>query len=218
MTVYRLLVLVTIAAMAALVGPPAGAQTQPDLAVYASQAGGDWQGTRALLIGATEVLELYIDKRGTGSSTTKCDTEEGNGDELCGYDAVIEVQGDAGAFISDFDPDSSLASEMAFYPDTPLPAGTRQLRVNLVDVNPPDANPIHIGTLSVDATAARGPVTVLVTGQGAVLANLDLVPIPVQIIAVPEPAELLLLGIGIPGLAGLHRLRRWSRRAARPAC
>ena len=112
MTVYRLLSFVTVAAMAALVGLPARAQVQPDIAVYASDAGGVWQGHKILAMDTTDthVLELYIDKLGTALSTTECDEDEGTGDELCGYDVVIEVQGDDGAAISSFVPDSSLAS------------------------------------------------------------------------------------------------------------
>lgn len=207
MTSNRLLTALTALALAALVGSPAWAQTQPEIAVYANNADDTWEGQKTFRTSTPQVLEIYIDKLGTDSSGTPCDAQYGVGDQLCAYDLLIEVEGDSSASISNFVPDTTLATEMAFYPE--MPGTTRQLRVNLVDVDPPNASPIHIGTLTVDAvgfTAAK----VSAKGENVVAANLELVNIPEQIIALPEPGGMLLLLSGILGLAALNRLPRRS--------
>jgi hypothetical protein len=201
----RLPIFLTVVALAALVGLPAWAQTQPDIAVYANNADNTWEGQKTFRTSTPQVLEIYIDKLGIGSSTTACDEQDGTGDELCAYDLLIEVEGDPSASISNFVP--AAASKMAVYPV--MPATTRQLRVNFVDVAPPNASPIPIGTLTVDATGFTA-AKVWAKGESVVTADLGLVDIDDQIIALPEPGGMLLLVSGILGLAALSRLPRRS--------
>jgi hypothetical protein len=203
MTSNRLLIFLTAVALAALVGLPARAQTQPDIAVYANNGDNTWEGQKTFRTSTPQVLEIYIDKLGTDSSGTPCNEQLGVGDQLCGYDLLIEVEGDPSASISDFDPASALKT--AVYPV--MPATTRQLRVNFVDVAPPNASPIHVGTLTVDATGFTA-AKVWAKGENVVTANLGLVDIDDQIIALPEPGGMLLLVSGILGLAALSRLPR----------
>ena len=156
-------------------------------------------------ITAPENYDLYIDKLGTGTSTTACDELEGDGDEICGYDVLIQLEGEG--HISFFVEDTGHASAIEYFPET-FTSSTKELRITFVDVNPADAEELPIGTLTVDATGRVGATTLRAIGNDAVTAALNLESVPNQVIAVPEPSGYALLAAGIAGLAALYRLRR----------
>ena len=191
----------------------ARAQTQPEIAVYASSTG-SFEGELKMQQDY-QAFELYIDKLGTTPSTAACDETDGDGDELCGYDVIITMAGPG--FIDDFVPDSAFfaANKIQFYPDAfPLSPG-QGLRVNFVDAAPVDAQEVHIGTLTIDAVGFAATTTVPATGSSAVTANLDLAAISDQPILVPEASGNVLLISGIFGLALIYRLHRYRHRRQR---
>ena len=193
MSTHRVLVLLGAVALAAFVAPTAHAQTQPDIAVYASDSGA-YEGIK--LIGTTglENYVLYIDKLGTGG-----------GEEIYGYDVLIRLEGPG--HISGFLEAIGHESAIEYFPET-FTSNPKELRITFVDVDPANALELPIGTLTVDATGAVGTPTLRAVGNGAVTAALNLENIPNQVIALPEPSETALLVAGIVGLAVLYRLRR----------
>jgi hypothetical protein len=193
MSTHRVLVLLGAAALAAFVAPTAHSQTQPEIAVYASDSG-DYEGIKLIGTTASENYDLYIDKLGTAA-----------GEEIYGYDVLIRLEGPG--HIAGFLEDSAHASAIEYFPET-FTSNSKQLRITFVDVDPADAGWLPIGTLTVDATGAVGAPTLRAVGNGAVTAALNLENIPNQVIALPEPSETALLVAGIAGLAVLYRLRR----------
>jgi hypothetical protein len=193
MSTHRVLVLLGAVALAVFVAPTARAQTQPEIAVYASDSGA-YEGIKLIGTTASEEYVLYIDKLGTAA-----------GEEIYGYDVLIRLEGPG--HISGFLEDSEHASVIEYFPET-FTSNSKQLRITFVDVDPADAGELAIGRITVDATGAGGTPTLRAVGNGAVTAALNLENIPNQVIALPEPSETALLVAGIAGLAVLYRLRR----------
>ena len=86
-----------------------------------------------------------------------------------------------------------IVAVLAVFP--PIPPGT-----------PPDTDPFHLGTLTVDAS--NFIVNVRVTSGEAVNANGEIVDVSIDTIAeAPEPAQWLMLTAGSAALAALGRRR-----------
>jgi hypothetical protein len=192
-----------LAAVLGLLSSPADAT----VSVYASHDGVN-RGVVALDTESPNDLDIWIDKQGTATSTVVCNEAQGDGDEICGYEVMIQVIG-SGCLNGYF-----VAADPAIVHYTPKEgafscATTRTLRATLVDTSPADSEPVEIGQLTVVAVAEG--TALRVWGEQIVTANLELEEIPHNTIAyVPEPGEILLLAGGIAGLAGLYRLRRGS--------
>jgi hypothetical protein len=183
--------LATLAAVLGLLAQAADA----DVAVYASRDSlGANEGQVEIQTASVDTIPIWI--------------EGGSGNEICGYDVLLEIQGE-GCFTNSFDPDSGT---VVYQPTGPLSCATTQLHAAFVGVNPCN-DPVHIGDLDLNATGTTGSTSLVVLGKHAVPVGLTLENIPQDTIAttpVPEPGEILLLASGIAGLAGLYRLRRGS--------
>jgi len=147
-----------------------------------------------------ESVFLFIEF-GSLTSSVAC-VPEAVGEEICGFDATIEVQGDASIvnFIA--------APNVKFSPAT-FDSSSRALHaVGLSAVNP-GAGARLIGELIVDTTGTTGG-KVVVTGIAAVRADLERFPIDVHEVAttdLPEPSPILMLIAGIITLGALRALR-----------
>ena len=155
--------------------------------------------------GPNESVCVYVKRGAASSSGTKCDaSNDPPGDEICGADVLIEIQGDG--FIVGFSGGSGVVSHPTDFGGNP-----KQIRMNVARAAPPPANPnpVFLGEVQVDTTSHQ-PVDVVVKGVQIVNAARQLETIPEEMIAtnVPEPGFLLQLGTGLIALAGLHRLRR----------
>jgi len=154
-----------------------------------------------LPIGPSESLYLYLDAGANGSQNgTAC--SDGDGRELCGYQVVADALG--GAFFVDFIPESNVVHSLT----------SSQLNANgLFGLNPA-LGPVRIGELKVGSSGPGSEVMIM--GGEAVLAALQIEPIPQSIVAntpVPEPGVGAGLLIGVTVLIGAHRVQR--RRAPR---
>jgi hypothetical protein len=167
--------------------------------------------TRVLPLGTT-TLHLYATAGPNPSSVEGplClpPPDGGSGDEICGLDVQINVAGPA--YLAGFRPAAAPGGTgIVFSPSTFLPT-TKSLRLNAVRSNDPIPAGAHeIGQLDVTVTGGTG-VLVTVSGNAMVLANRQLANVEPNIIAVPEPERVWLLGsalVGLAGLAGLRRLR-----------
>ncbi len=177
------------AALALLVASsPAGAQ----IAVFHSpnDDGVDPGGTISIPPSASATLHLYIDNPGTGTATgTVC--EDGDGNELCGFDLTLEALG--GIQFLTF-------SEVA---DTAHSLTSTRMRLNVVEAISGVSGPIHIGDLTIDASVGT---TVDLSGAEALDAALGSVPIADKsLISVPDAGFLPLLGSGLSMLLGIRR-------------
>ena len=121
---------------------------------------------------------------------------EGEGDEVCGYD--LELIGLNGLTFSAFnaDPGANLLVNL----------GASSLRINGLDTVAPTPGPQRIGELQVNPTTGG---EIELTGGEAIGADLESETLAsTVVVAVPEPALLLLLGSGIGLLVVLARRRR----------
>ena len=165
--------------------------------------------TRVLQLGTT-TLHLYATAGATasGEASLCMPLEEGGGqgDEICGLDVQINVTGPA--FIAGFRPAGPPAGTDIVFLPTSFGATTKSLRLNAARSEDPIPAGAHkLGELDVTVTDGRG-VLVTVSGNAMVLAQRQLVPIEPNIIAVPEPGQVWLLGSALAGLAGGAWLRR----------
>jgi uncharacterized protein YuzE len=153
-----------------------------------------------------EPVCVYVVRGAASSSGTKCDeSNDPPGDEICGADVLIEIQGDGS--IAGFTGGPGVVAHPTDFGGNP-----KQIRMNVARAAPPpaDPNPVFLGELQVDTTSPQ-PVDVVVMGIQIVNAARQLENIPDEVTiarSVPEPDFLLQLGTGLIGLAGLHRLRR----------
>lgn len=182
--------IVVVVLAVGLVVPDVSAQVR----VFHSPAndGVDPGGTQAIEPGDPVTLHLYIENDGIPTATgTVC--EDGDGNELCGYDLTIE--GFGGIQFDAF-------SEMA---DTRQSLTTTRLRLNAVEAVNGVSGAIYIGDLTIDATS--GTTVDLVSGQ-VLDASLNLAPVaPRSLVSVPEPG--VLAGLACGSLL-LSLLKRWA--------
>jgi hypothetical protein len=203
--------------------------------VYDESAGPT--GTKELGASDFEFIDLIIDGgpidsdvEGEGDPIIIC--QNADGDELCGIDLTVIVEGDGRIvdyfLIPDTDDggDGGGGGATGTSPDPPPPfivhhpdgefAPTSMFRLNVLQAepfDPPSTGPIFLGTLVLD-TFDNGPLTATVTASGQfVAADGTLGSIPSRVIAdrpvlIPEPPGVLMLWTGIAGLALLHRLRK----------
>jgi hypothetical protein len=147
-------------------------------------------------------LTVHLDAGIDPSAGTIC--QDGNGDELCGADVILKLNGPG--LITGFmaAPTGPL---IVFDPDPFTP--TTELRLNLLTATPPHVMGSKLlGTLTLDLSSASGANPSSVEAHGQVVdAAGRLQSIPLQLIAVPEPSHAWLLASGILGLALLYRLR-----------
>ena len=172
-------------------------------------------------LGATdaETVRLYIhggaDSSGSGEFCEDCEEfivveicENAMGDELCGIDITVTVDGDSR--IVGFVPPVESLGEVVHFPVGPSFPPTTQLRLNVLQAdpsNPPFPGAQELGTLTID-TFDGGSLSASVRAGGqAVRADGSLRSVPERVIAVPEPARILLLVSGIAYLSSLARIR-----------
>jgi hypothetical protein len=217
--------------LGALVAVP-GAALAGVPVVYDQSAGPT--GTKELGASDFEFIDLIIDGgpidsdvEGEGDPIIIC--QNANGDELCGIDLTVIVEGD-GRIVDYFEGGAASGESgggaAGTSPDPPPPfivhhpdgefAPTSMFRLNVLQAepfDPPSTGPIFLGTLVLD-TFDNGPLTATVTASGQfVAADGTLGSIPSRVIAdrpvlIPEPPGVLMLWTGIAGLALLHRLRK----------
>lgn len=165
--------------------------------VYHSPDDDGLPGSTEIPAGGMQPVYLYIDA-GAVASETGSACNDGQGDEVCGYD--LEVTGLNGLtfllFSADVDADLLVNSSGA------------SMKVNGLDTQSPTPGPQRIGELLV--IAAVGSELELTSGEvvGADLGSEMLST--TTLVTVPEPGQLLLLGSGIGLLIVLARRRaRW---------
>jgi len=179
--------------------------------------------TRSFATTGPQTLRVFITagEKPTDNEGTPClpAPSGGNGDELCVFTVALSING-PGHFTS-FSPNPAL--DLVSSPDPiigtptsltlnflaptaplsagPLPEGTHEIGIVGFQIDGPDVLLNVVGADSVRAvTASQGAGTVGTSD-----------PIPPNVLAVPEPSQLLLLPSALAGLALLHRLRRAGR-------
>ena len=162
--------------------------------VYHSPNDDGLPGSTQIPSGGVQSVYLYIDGGPSASAGNACD--EGQGDEVCGYD--FEVTGLNGLTLSAFNADVGANLLVNF--------SVASMKVNGLDSQSPMPGPHRIGELLVNA--AVGGEVELTSGEviGADLGSEILST--TTLVTVPEPGPLLLLGSGIGLLAVLARRRR----------
>lgn len=163
-----------------------------------------------LSAGTSEPVHLYVVRGSNVSSGTKCNpANDPPGDEICGADVEIQIQG--AGYITSF----SAGSGVVAHP-TIFDSDSRSIRMNVPRAVPVplNADPFYLGTLRLH-TDSTAETYVLVTGVQIVNAARQLESIPQELIArtmIPEPGGLLQLVAGMLALGALH-LRRRAREA-----
>jgi hypothetical protein len=165
--------------------------------VYHSPDDDGLQGSGEIPAGGMQPVYLYIDG-GAVASEADSVCNDGQGDEVCGYE--LELTGLNGLtfilFSADIDADLLVNS------------GGSSIKMNGLDTQSPTPGPQRIGELLV--IAAVGSELELTSGEvvGADLGS-EILP-TTTLVTVPEPGELLLLASGVSLLALLARRRaRW---------
>lgn len=154
-------------------------------------------------------LSLYVWAYGgelDSPTGTEC-TASASGDELCGI--VLNVQSSAGIVLNDFigNPDFNTDTSSPLPFTTHIDPGARNLRTNNFDLGTPPTGMRYIGILNLDTANISGSDQVAITGE-AVGANLEVRPIPLQTVALPEPSIWAALGAGVVSIAIALRRRR----------
>jgi hypothetical protein len=179
--------------------------------------------TRSFSTTGPQTLRLFITAgdRPSDSEGTPClpSPNGTNGDELCVFTVVLEING-PGHFTS-FVPNEGLDLVSAPNPITGTPT---TLTLNfLAPQSPLSAGPLpdgahelgivgfHIGGDNVLLSVVGGDSVRAVAANRTTGTVSSSDPIPPNVLAVPEPSEILLLPSALAGLALLHRLRRAGR-------
>ncbi len=149
--------------------------------------------------GTSQVVHLYL-QGGVNATSIGEACNDGNGEEVCGFDLLLEAQ--SGVSFSSFVPDV----------DTVWALDPSSFRFNGGDFASGTLGPVKLGDLVVDAQL--GGSIDLATGQTAdsALGLVDLTPS--TLVIVPEPSRHLLLSAGMTALLALYR-RRQGRMASR---
>jgi hypothetical protein len=151
-----------------------------------------------------EWIHLYVDADGTAVTITGSPCQDGDGDELCGFQ--VSLRAGAGTEILDFVPAGAVYHTLA--------GGT--LHANAIDPIAPDTAAMKVGDLLVQSTSPATGGTIDATGHVVITAGLDshiVVEGPIAMVPAPEPGVVAGLLSGIGSLAFLHR--RSVRRRAR---
>jgi hypothetical protein len=161
--------------------------------------------------GVGKEVHLFLDIAGEEVSSTKC-VEGATGDEICGFDVIIEIKGDHQivSFAPSSAPDSAPGLYVKFSQQI-IDSTTAEIHAVGLDAIDPGVLAIPIGVLTLDTGPVEGSVIV----RGTVIpSDIGVDPLPKvedEIVAVvPEPGSILVLIAGILTLGVLHSLR--SRR------
>ena len=176
------------------------------ISVYHSTPGGMNPGVPFELPNtASEPLELNVHGGNVPTNTgTICVDGDDDGQEVCGVEVTIGViNGSILGFVVNPGASSRVVSHSS---------SSNEIRIVAVLAVPsPTTDPFHLGTLTVDATDPNVKVSVI-SGE-AVASNGQIMAVPQDTIALPEPAQWLMLAAGSSALAALGRRR--SRQAKR---
>jgi hypothetical protein len=149
--------------------------------------------------GTSQMVHLYL-QGGVNATSIGEACNDGNGEEVCGFDLLFEARN--GVSFSSFVPDG----------DTVMALAPSSFRFNGGDFASGTLGPVKLGDLVV--FAPLGGSIDLATGQTADSA-LGLVDLTAStLLIVPEPSTHLLLSAGMTGLLALYR-RRQGRMASR---
>jgi hypothetical protein len=210
---YGLAVFVSIACAAAVLASPARAESE--FVVYHSAAG-DGSGLRTaafLAAGAPHTLHLYMAERNAGSQSSSspsevCSSVAATGTERCGWDVVVELEGDGGVETLEFT--SFVAAPGVVGGPAAGASVSKRFRANGGDHLLGDTSPTWIGDLTVVPLGSGIGEVWIRSESSAVRANLNRVGLDEEVIVfLPEPS------IPLGMLAGSLLLSRLPRRRAR---
>ena len=156
--------------------------------------------------GSNIELNIRIDV-GADATDSGVLCDDGNGDELCGADVLLELTG-PGRIVG-FSPGPDVIYDETIFPPPPG-VDVLVLRSNILPPTP-TLGPQVLGILTIDVfsnMSHSNQVKIVAGGQAVDAAGL--VTIPELTVALPEPSVLVLLMSGALGLAALQRLRTRS--------
>ena len=157
-------------------------------------------GTATLSPGSSQPIHLYY-STGAQPSTAGTPCVDGNGDEVCAVDVVIERFG--GSELLSFTP----AGDVVFA------LSSTSLRFNAGNPLTGSLGTVKLGDLSIDTS---GPGSLAVSRADAVSADLELLPVaPSVLVTVPEPSQATGILSGVAFLVGLTRRRSRIRECER---
>ncbi|MCA9505260.1 MAG: hypothetical protein R3E53_05130 [Myxococcota bacterium] len=167
-------------------------------------------GPIALPDGSGQILHLWASAGSTPSSGPVC-AAGAVGDELCGV--AFELAASGNFVLQDFVGDPAFDSGPSALTFRVHGAPGAVLRANNLDLGVPGVANRHLGTLvvgGVDTAASRITVSGRLVG-----ANLELRPVPVTTIVLPEPGTAAALAIGALGLLVIASRRVCSNGSTR---
>jgi hypothetical protein len=150
-----------------------------------------------------EWLNLYVDRSAGGATATGVPCEDGEGEEVCGWEVVLKAT--PGAAFEAFSPSDGVEFVL-----TPT-----EFKANGLSAVAPGTDPLLLGYLGVESTDALTGGTISVESGSVVTSDLSLDPIAaddVAVVPLPEPGAWLQLGSSIAGLAALAAWRKRRRR------
>jgi len=147
-------------------------------------------GTPHSIVDVTDTLELYYSPGPTATTTGEV-CLDGNGDEICGI--TVEILATGSVALVTFNEDVSNDLVVNFSPPG-------SLKINRLNGTVGDSGPIRLGSLDITAGVGTGDISVATTSESTGASLQTLAVLDNNTIAVPEPAVLIGLWVGVSAL------------------